>query len=111
MHEERSSGSDDDEEYTDADRNRISELFPRSGTSLAVHTRLPAEVIPCTCRDLTALFVPSPQPAARHVRHDQPLVVAGAESRCDVSLERMQVFHKLAQYLAFCSCSMPHASR
>ena len=59
-----------------------------------------------TCRDLTALFVPSPKPAARHVRHDQPLVVAGAESKCDVSLERMQVFHcNRDHFLAVCSAA------
>ena len=41
------------------------------------------------CRDLTALFAPSPKPAVQVVPHDQPLAVAGA--RHDVSLERMQV--------------------
>ncbi|KAL0031011.1 hypothetical protein WJX79_008907 [Trebouxia sp. C0005] len=68
-------GSDsDDEEYTQADQNRISELFPR---------------------DLTSLFAPSPQLVPPCVPHNQPLAVAGTQGRSDVSLERMQVVMRI----------------
>lgn len=98
MPQDRGADSDDNEQYTEADRNRISELFPRCAMALCraggcVQKCLcGANLILVTgCRDLTAAFVSSPQPKPVTVPHDQPLAVAGSDHRKGISLERMQV--------------------
>ena len=124
MPEDIDSASDDDDRYTEADRNRISELFPRCVHStcwslygLNVYRSAFVILLYC-CRDLAAVFAPSPQNSPKAAPHDQPLAVAGADSRPDVSLERMQASASLAALLstliegmlAQCACTSAQAA-